>query len=260
MPKIRPEEQFAFEVMRRTLGVDVVEHDDNSTPRMTDGHFTLPDGRLGCVEVTTAADQADMKAEAQLASLDDTVWEGLNWSWHVWVGRAVRISDMTHHLKLLVAECERQGVVHMEALSPVIELTESYTWFFSNDIEVNGAPDSTFHGRIYFVAGTGSGGAVPDNLDGFSAWLEEQLADPRFKSDLDKLNEDDRPERHLFLRIHEQWIPFKYDYYVAWGETVPTEPFNPPGGIAGVWLATRWKNPILYWTNDGGWARTDAYD
>jgi hypothetical protein len=167
---------------------------------------------------------------------------------------------MTHHLKLLFAECERQGVVHMEALSPVIELTESYTWFFSNDIEVSGAPDSTFHGRIYFVAGTGSGGAVPDNLDGFSAWLEEQLADPRFKSDLDKLNEDDRPERHLFLRIHEQWIPFKYDYYVAWGETVPTEPFNPPEGIAGVWLATRWKNPILYWTNDGGWARTDAYD
>jgi hypothetical protein len=255
----RPEEQFAFTLMSNTLGVDIFEHDDNSAPRMVDGHFALPDGRLGAVEVTTAADSDDMKNEAMMARLDGLVFEGLNWSWHVWVGKATPIPEIMHHLPLLFAECERQGVIRMEVLSPVPDLTESYTWFFNRDISVSGAPDTKFPGRIYMVAGSGGGGAVPDNLDGFAVWLEEALAVERFKSDLDKLDEAGREEKHLFLRVHEQWMPFKFDYLIAWSDVLPTEPFDPPGRLTGLWLATRWKNPVLYWTRDAGWARTDLY-
>jgi hypothetical protein len=255
----RREEQFAFEVMRRTLGIPIVHWDDGSQDAMVDGHFELADGRRGAVEVTTAAVQAAMQAEAEVSKWALQI-PGLRWAWHINVGTDVRRAEFEQHLRLLLPRCEQQGVLNVDAVNPLPDLLDSLRWYFDHDIEAGASATTSYPGRIYIVPGTGSGGGIPDNLDGFSAWLGEQLATERFASDLAKLNNSGRAERHLWLCIHETWLSFGYDMHVAWEATLPTEPFIPPTGLTGVWLATSLKNPILYWTADRGWARTDAFD
>ena len=255
----RPEERFAFAVMGRTLGVVIICNDDGSQPAMVDGHFSLLDGRAGAVEVTTAADQTAMQSEREISKRRLSIPE-LEWSWHVNIGPGVNLDELDRHLSQLLPECERQGVADPDSLLPTPGLTESYVWLHAHDVHIGASPTTNHPGRIYLVPGTGDGGMVPHDLDGFPAWLREQLDTPRFASDLAKLRTSGRSEQHLFLRIHEMWMPFKFDALVAWSEVLPIEPFDPPEGLTGIWLATRWKNPILWWSRDTGWRRTNEFD
>lgn len=177
MAKTRPEEQFASEIMRRTLGINVTDHDDNSQPAMVDGHFTL-NGSPGAVEVTTAVDQEWMQAEAIIGETELEI-AGLQWSWHVMVGTGIRLADLRHHIEVLLPACEQQRLVRPDYLHPHPDLTDSYTWYFTHDIDAAAVPESRHPGKIYLVPAIGGGGAVPDNLDGFPAWLaEDQVKEP----------------------------------------------------------------------------------
>jgi hypothetical protein len=69
-----------------------------------------------------------------------------------------------------------------------------------------------------------------------------------------------RDELHLFLRLHDTAMPFSLYYPLAWGGAVPDEPLDPPGRLAGVWLAPAWRNPILWWSAASGWSRADCLD
>jgi hypothetical protein len=247
---------FAFEMMSRTLGVTFTQFDDGSRDAMVDGHFTLAAGRTGAVEVTTAVDSAAMQSIAEIGKWKLTM-PG-QWAWHVWVGPTIRRAELGRHLTVLLPECERQRVLDPISLRPMSHLTDAYTWFHRNDIHVGAVPDTSHPGKVYFVAGTGGGGAVPDTLDGFPAWLADQMV--TFDSKLTKLAKSGRPEQHLFLLTHDTWLPFVWDYHVCWELTVPTEPFDPPAGLSGVWLGNRFKRPSLYWTADAGWARTAEPD
>lgn len=47
MARIRTEERFAEEVLRRVLAVEVTGRDNGSAPRMPDVLFNMPDGSTG---------------------------------------------------------------------------------------------------------------------------------------------------------------------------------------------------------------------
>ena len=105
----RNEERFGEEVLHRVLGIEVIGRDDNSTDRMVDALFRLPDGREGALEVTTIGDSAALEQES-LAAKKDWGVPGGAWSWTVYVGAGVVIRDLMRHLPALVLSCEALGV------------------------------------------------------------------------------------------------------------------------------------------------------
>ena len=192
----RNEERFAYAVINRILGVEVQHHDTGAKPAMVDGHFSLADGRTGAVEVTTVSAGKALEIEAVVPKWKLDI-PGLQWAWHINVGSGVRRAAACRHLELLIPRCEQQGVRHIENMIPLPDLLDSYTWCIDSDIEAFGTPETSFPGRIYMAPGTSSGGAVPDGLDGFPAWLIAQLATDRFAGDLAKLKQSGRQEQHL---------------------------------------------------------------
>jgi len=77
---------------------------------------------------------------------------------------------------------------------------------------------------------------------------------------IDKLRATGREELHLFLRIHDTAMPFSLYDPLAWGDYVPADPLDAPDGLTGLWLAPAWKNPILWWSTQRGWTRSDFLD
>ncbi len=104
----RPEEMFAFEVLRRVLGATFEAFDDNSAPRQTDGLFVLSDGTRGAVEVTTIADRDALEFDG----LTRGPWkvDGSEWRWTVRAPPGLRLSDLRPCVANAVTACEAAGV------------------------------------------------------------------------------------------------------------------------------------------------------
>ena len=73
MAELRPEEQWAHDVMTRALGTAVIQHDDGSHDGMHDLDI-VGDGRREAVEVTSAADGEAI-----------TLWNLINGSDERWI-------------------------------------------------------------------------------------------------------------------------------------------------------------------------------
>lgn len=256
--RARPEERFAEEVLRRVLGLEVTQRDDGSAPRMPDALFRLPDGQEGALEVTTLGQRAALEREA-IAAKKDWCVEGSRWAWMLHVGRHVVMRDLELHLPTLVLTCESEGVADPRRISYEHREVEAFQWFAASDLSMHGFPDTNRPGAID-VLPDGGGGAVNEHLDELPQWLAGRLREPDVAEKIDKLRATDREELHLFLRIHDTAMPFSLYYPLAWGAFVPAEPLDPPGGLTGLWLAPAWKNPILWWSAHGGWARADCLD
>jgi len=253
MPELRREERFAFDVVRRALGTDVAQHDDGSAHEWSTDTSCCPVGGPGAVEVTTVGDPAAMQLESIYRT--QFVVDGITWSWTVNLGSLIRINELRQHLPNLVRLCEELGVRDPDYLEPIEPCVAWYQ--ASDDIEALGGPETSKPGSIYLIPGMARGGMVPEHLDGLPAWLEVELRTRRFASDLAKLAASGRTERHLFLRVHDTWLPWELDYLLSGGSVVPNTSFDPPTELTALWLATRWQNPILWWSRAGGWQRVD---
>ena len=124
---------------------------------------------------------------------------------------------------------------------------------------IRDSPETNRPGAID-VLPDGDGGAAYEHLDELPQWLAERLREPDLAENIDKLRATDRKALHLFLRVHDTAMPFSLYYPFAWGSYLPAEPLDPPNGLTGLWLAAAWKNPILWWSADGGWDRADCLD
>ena len=255
--RTRPEEQFAFEVLRRVLGVEFTEFDDNTRPRQVDALFIRPDGGEGALEVTTIGDPAAIATESSAARRDWSV-AGARWAWCVWCGPDTRLDALRIHLDSLVLSCEAIGVTTPDEVpwehragSPAFE------WVAEADLSMHGFPESKRPGAIDVLPRGGSG-AVPNDVEAVPTWLEIELAAPLMEGKLQKLRDTGRDDLHLFLRLHESGVPFPIMYGLAYTAAVPRSPFVPPHGLHGLWLAPRWSNPLLRWGSDVGWRREDC--
>ena len=254
----RHEERFAQEVLRRVLNITVTDVDDNSVERMSDALFVLPDGTEGALEVTTIGDRAALEIDA-LAAKGPWVVNGAQWSWMIHVGAAVSMRELGNHLSDLVLTCERLGATRPELIRDEVRDRPAFRWLESCDARLDGFPGSNRRGCIEVVRG-GDGGAVSDHLNEFPAWLRNRLREPDLSDKIDKLRSTGRFELHLFLRVHDNAMPFALYDPLAFGEAMPTAPLDPPGDLKGVWLAPAWRNPILWWGSTKGWNRVDCLD
>lgn len=254
----RSEERFAEEVLRRVLDIEVVQRDDGSSPRMADVLFRLPDGRDGALEVTTIGEREALEREAIAARTDWRV-EGSTWAWMVHVGRDVVMRDLGRHLPTLIRTCESHGASDPRRLPGEHRQTDAFDWLDESAVSMHGFSETNRPGAID-VLPEGGGGAVLDHLDELPLWLATRLGEPDLDENMQKLRATGRDELHLFLRIHDTAMPFALYDPLAWSDCAPREPLDAPTGLTGVWLAPAWRNPILWWSLSGGWARADCLD
>ncbi len=225
---------------------------------MPDALFRLPDGRNGALEVTTIGEREALEREAIAAKTDWHV-DGSNWAWMVHVGRGVAMRDLVRHLPALVLTCEDHGATEPRLVPYEHRQVEAFEWFATSNLSIHGFPGTSRPGAID-VLPDGGGGAVCEHLDELAQWLAERLREPDLAEKIEKLRATGRNDLHLFLRIHDTAMPFSLYYPLAWGNYLPSEPLNAPTGLTGLWLAPAWKNPILWWSATGGWARADCLD
>lgn len=254
----RSEERFAEEVLRRVLNIEVIQRDDGSSPRMADALFRLPDGRDGALEVTTLGEREALEREA-IAAKTDWYVEGSTWAWMVHVGRGVVMRDLERHLPTLIRTCESRGADDPRRVPYEYRQPEAFEWLDESDVSIHGFSKTNRPGVID-VLPDGGGGAVHEDLDALPLWLAERLRRPDLDENVQKLRATGRDDLHLFLRVHDTAMPFSLYHPLAWSDCAPSEPLDAPAGLTGLWLAPAWKNPILWWSLAGGWARADCLD
>jgi hypothetical protein len=256
--RVRPEERFAEEVLRRVLGIEVTGRDDGSSDRMADVLFTLPNGAEGALEVTTIGEQAALESAAIAAKMNWHV-NGATWAWAINIGHDVAMRDLKRHLPTLVLTSERLGLSDPRLVPCEHQQDDAFRWFRSSNLSMHGFPGPQRPGAIH-VLPEGDGGAVYEHLDELPQWLAGRLRQLDLMDNIDKLTATGRAELHLFVRIHDTGMPFSLYYPLASGNYVPCCPLDAPAGLAGLWLAPAWDNPILWWSRSQGWARADCLD
>lgn len=255
---LRNEERFAEEVLRRVLGVQVIQRDDQSTNRMVDASFRLPDGRKGALEVTTIGQPAALEQEAIAAKTDWSV-PGSSWAWMVHVGSGVVMRDLERHLPTLVLTSEAFGASEPHLVPYEHQSVKAFEWFASSNVSIHGFPGHRRPGTID-VLPDGAGGAVHKDLDMLPQWLYRRLREQDLARKLSKLLATGLEELHLFLRVHDTAMPFSLYYPLAFEASVPSPQLEAPNGLKGLWLVPTWENPILWWYAESGWARVEPLD
>jgi hypothetical protein len=256
---VRAEERFAFQVLRRVLGARVEVYDDNSRPGMVDGLFWLPDGAPGAIEVTTLGSEDALEVEGLLTGREWRV-AGARWAWHGWIPPGASVRQFETHLPVVVIACERENVIAPDALGVVHgEERNAKDWFISNSVRLHGFPETSNPGAIWVIPDGGGGGAVDYQLAALPPWLSAQFEQPLLAEHVEKLSATQLPEQHLFLRLHDSALPEALMVSLSFYESIPVVPPVVPANLTSVWLAPRWKMPILRWQSRAGWTRED-YD
>lgn len=255
---MRPEERFAEALLRRVLKIEVTQRDDNSAAGMVDALFRLPDGREGALEVTTIGDAAALERESLAASSDWTV-AGARGAWTVLVGDGVDLRVLRRHLRSIVLTSESSGDFDPRRVPFDERQNEAFQWLQRANVSMVGVAATSRPGAID-VLPDGNGGAAFEHLDELPMWLTLRLREADLDRKIEKLRTTGRPELHLFLRIHDPAMPFSLYYPLAWGDSVPTTPLQPPEGLTAMWLVPAWKNPILWWSSHRGWRREECVD
>lgn len=169
---------------------------------MVDGVFMLADGRRGALEVTTLGDADAIELE-RLTSEPLGPFPFLRWAWHVTVPADYRVNEL-EKLPVLLSECERVGVLSPDEAesSWPRRLPNRLGWLVSRGVRAFAFPETNRPGMIdVFPAQLGGGGAVPDNANNLSSWLESALMSEGIVRHVAKLLAHPADLRHLFLRV-----------------------------------------------------------
>lgn len=177
----------------------------------------------------------------------------------VHVGKGVQMLELKRHLATLVLACERHRVNDPRLLPYDRRPDDAMEWFESSDLSIHGVATTRRPGAID-VLPSGGGGAAFDHLDGLPSWLADRLRASDLSANVEKLRASGHDELHLFLRVHDTGIPFSLYDPLAFSNVVPTSTLDVPQGLAGVWLAPAWRNPILWWGARTEWRRADCLD
>lgn len=243
------EERFAFEVLRRATGATFTEYDDNSRPGMADGLFEVNGRPVGAVEVTIVGDPIAIESES-LGGRGDWTVEGSRWAWMIHVAPDVRLGELRSHLSELVLSCESMGCTSLRALDPP-PVTAAFRWAEESGISMTAAPRAR-QPRIYVLPGA-IGGWPGDGLARMGDWLTGVLSQPRTSSKIAKLVATGRPDRHLFLVVHQSGIPTGL-LSAMLDQPSPADVAAPAcPDLAGLWICPRWGSGILRWLTGDGW-------
>jgi hypothetical protein len=261
MAALRPEEEWARQMLSNALDAEVVQHDDGSAPGMYDLRVEYQD-RIAAVEVTAAAD-GEMIALWNLMNGEGRwIEDELAGGWMVALHPSARAKRIRSELPSLLAVLEQSGTrsFRSRTLRQVDNVAAQ-----ARSIGVASATQSgtDFPGSIYVTIDLPldrSGGWVSDDGDALSEWIGTFLTQPEQADVRAKLGSSGANERHVFLLLPGlSTAPFSAAELLM-RDDPPLPRLSPrlPPEITDVWVASTWSTGVgIRWSSDYGWSTFD---
>lgn len=246
MKALRPEEEWARQMMTHALGVPVVQHDDGSLERMHDLDV-LYDGETAAVEVTSAADGESIALWNLMNGRNERwVVDELQGGWMVSLEPSARAKRLRTELPRLLHQLEASGVTGLRPwpASPKSRLAE-----VARELGIASAGQSGTDcpGSIYLtiqLPTERAGGFVADTGDALAIWVGEFLHAPKQRDVLDKLARSGKSGRHAFILLPSfAEAPFGVTDLLM-RESAPLPHVDPqlPEELTHVWLVSGWAS------------------
>lgn len=241
--------------MSTVLAVPFTWADDGHQPGQVDAWLHLPEGGRAAFEITTIVDER--AAEVERLACGTRTDTSLAWAWHVEVFSTTNVKEMNKHLPTLLRACEATGATdpdHLDRHAPELlgAVPEAQRWYDRSAVCATGLPAAKRTGRVDVMPG-GFGAAVDEQLTDLARWLDELWTTPLLERHLEKLTRTDAAEKHLFLWLYDSGMPAEILLGLTGDFTLPGFLPPPPPAITSLWLATRWKVPVLRWSKGRGW-------
>ena len=227
-----PEEQVAFKIVERELGVSLDLSRELEAPNQVDAVLMTPEGAsFAALEATTLCDKQAAES-GRLLSRDKHRWHfpGLRWWWSVEMPVSVRLKEAKQQLPVALRLFEEHGISR-PAPSPFgpPPTVPAIKWYVDNRISAHGFTSVATDGSSR-VREPGSVIVTPPGVGGFSgsvdeipAWISGELkSSTLLQSKLAKLQRSGFDEQHLFLFVDMSGAPFSVYNNLASEPAVPT--------------------------------------
>jgi hypothetical protein len=261
MKALRPEEEWAREIISRTLSVPVEQHDDGSRDGMHDLWIARHDGPPAAVEVTAAADQESMKLWKLVNSGEPLIVPGLHGGWFVSLEPiSTRAKWRAKQIPAFLGELEDAGEreVDVEEASLVVGGSAARARELGiASASQSGATDTP--GSVYFTVDgplERRGGFVPMTGDPIAAWVGDFLREER-PDVVRKLGRSQATERHAFILVPGfTTAPFSVSVLLAQQRiALPVAAPQLPVEVTHVWVVGMWYGVEgCFWAPDSGWS------
>jgi GNAT superfamily N-acetyltransferase len=254
---LRPEEEWARAVVSQALSVPVEQHDDNSRDGMHDLWIVYPDGPLGAMEVTLAADSESIELYGLMDGGRRQIFAGLAGGWRVVLDPSARAKRLSTELQPFLAELEAAGQrsVDVEPGGVSVGIWQQR----ARDLRIanlfQGGTD--YPGSVYIdVEPRESAGLVARTGDAIAAWIGDYLRGER-RDVLAKLARSGVQERHAFVLV-PGFTPAPFavtELLMNEHARLPLVPPQLPAEVTHVWVVGSFYGVEgFYWAPDIGWS------
>lgn len=146
-----------------------------------------------------------------------------------------------------------------------LKYTPAIRWLRDKGIAMRGHPDVPSRSddgieRGVMVTPSPSGGAADDELESLTEVLTEVFKVPSVARRINKVGSAPGvDQRHLFLILSLDALPFGTSYGLSFGSLLPKSPPPLPDGLTHLWLASGYGRRVLLWDGDV-WSQHYPYD
>jgi hypothetical protein len=253
----RAEEQFAFETVRRVLGLVVEEYDIAGRRSAVDALLHYPDGRSAALEVSSIGPEDEARISSMLARRDQhrRVVAGLARSWIVSVPRSFHPRDL-RALDKAILRCDQRGATDFKGSDDpqVREWRRHRVTAFATS-ETSPAP------AVVWVVVNSLWGFADRGALTLSAELDVVLGEAKMQSKITKLAATGLSERHLFLQVRASALSFAVYDALSMDRPLPDGVPSLPAGVSQLWLFSGWKpGGVVRAVAGRGWDRVHPFD
>lgn len=263
--RLKPEEEWARQLIERALNVPVVQNDDGSKDGMHDLEIQYFDRLAAAVEVVAAADQASIELWKLVNSDGRWTEPELRGGWMAALLPTARARDLRHRLPSLLREFEADGIRSVEPRSGrrKSRVDERVAQLGIAHLHQSG---TDFPGSIYFTIELPlerSGGFVADTGDALAVWAGEYLSGDRCSDVRRKLASSGASERHAFVLVPGFAEANFAVTDLLMRESAPLPQVEPllPAEITHFWAVSTWRTGSgMRWASGDGWSRFGKTD
>jgi hypothetical protein len=256
------EELWALACIQQELPLlSVEQHDDGSEPSMYDLQITYPDGSIGAVEVTAAADAQQLELWKVVGGRGKRWIEpGLAGGWQVRILPSTRGKKLLSQLPGLLRDLEQTGIRVLRGDESTSDRSSALAGQLGI-VQLKQGP--TAHpGSIYVMPPDKPleevGGFSPANGDPLAKWVSEWILESSREDNLRKLADSGVGERHLFVLLPGfNRAPFAVnDLLMEPSAPLPAISPSLPAAVTHIWTMSMWDGGNGFrWAPDTNWKR-----